>query len=354
MRVLIFPADNAGCGYYRLMFAAEHLKSLGHDIIIKWPDKDAVFEVYMEGDTPTDFVLPEKDVDVIVMQRISHELHVKVLPLMRSRGIATVIDMDDNLSAIHRDNVAYWNYHPRNIKTPFSWKHSEQVCREATMVTVSTQSLLSKYAAHGRGMVIDNYIPERYLDVMPMQEDEDPIFGWAGTVQSHPADLQVCGKAIQTLMDQGHRFRIVGPGKQAKENLRLNQEPESTGVVSLFNWPNAIAELSVGMAPLEMSTFNTSKSRLKPLEFNSVGVPYVISPRQEYRKYHKDSGAGLMADTPKEWISCISQLMTNESMRKELSEQGRAFAATQTVEEHSWRWLEAWTRAHDIAQGRGK
>lgn len=347
MRILIYPADIAGCGYYRLIFVALHLKSLGHDIIIEWPNKTNGFEVSLREDTPIDFKLPYEDVDVIVMQRVSHKWHPEVLDLMRLRGIATVIDMDDDLSSIHRDNAAYWNFHPRNIKTPFSWKQTEQVCRRATYVTVSTKNLMNVYAKHGRGQVLDNYIPERYLDVMSVK-DSSPVFGWAGTVQSHPVDLQVCGRAIQELVDNGHRFRVIGPGNKVRTNLKLNSDPESTGVVKLVDWPHEISKLNVGMAPLEMSRFNTSKSRLKPLEFNSVGVPYVASPREEYRRYHRESGGGLLAETPKEWVKCISELMTNETLCKELGEQGRSFATTQTIEQNSWRWLEAWARAYEL------
>lgn len=258
MKVLVYPADTGGCGYYRLLFAATHLKSLGHDIQIEWPGKETGFEVYLEDEAPIDFKLPYEDVDVIVMQRISHVWHTTVVPLMQSKGIAVVVDMDDDLSNIHRDNAAYWNYHPRNIRTPFSWKYTEQVCRSAAMVTVSTKSLLKKYAGHGRGAVIDNYIPEHYLDIVPVREHE-PVFGWAGTVQSHPADLQVCGPAVRTLINQGHRFKIIGPGHKVKEYLRLEQEPEATGVVLLANWASAVAQLDVGMVPLEPSAFNTSK-----------------------------------------------------------------------------------------------
>ena len=87
---------------------------------------------------------------------------------------------------------------------------------------------------------------------------------------------------------------------------------------------------------------------MKPLEYNSVGVPYVASPREEYRWYHKQAQGGVLADQAKDWVKAIKQLLTEESYRKELSEQGRAFAATQTIEENSWRFWEAWSTAYDI------
>lgn len=347
MRVMVYPADMAGCGYYRLIYAARHLQSLGHDIVVAGGGEDEGFLIHWVGNKIVDFEFPQGDFDVLVMQRISHKFHLQALPLIRSRGIATVIDMDDDLSSIHPTHSAYWNYHSKST-SPFSWKNVEQVCRDATYVTVSTHNLMGIYAKHGRGQVIDNYVPEHYLDIIPVKEGP-PVFGWGGAVPSHPVDLKVMGTAIPTLVDQGHRFRVVGPPDQVKEQLRLKEMPECTGAIPMQQWALNLAPLDVGLAPLEMSRFNTSKSRLKPLEYNAVGVPYVASPRQEYRKYHKESrGGGLLAETPKEWVASVNRLMTDESLRKELGERGRRFAETQTIERNSWRWLEAWTKAYEI------
>lgn len=344
MKVLVLPADPHACGHYRLIWAAQHLKAQGHDVDINWPSKDSGFLVHFVGDELTDFELPE-GTDVVVLQRVSHLWHLQVIPLMRKKGIAVVIDMDDNLTCIHPKNSAYWNYHKKS-NTPFSWKNAEFACQDATYVTVSTTNLLKVYAKHGRGMAIDNYVPERYLSIEPEREGA-PAFGWAGTVMSHPSDLQVVGKAADDLMKAGYRFKIVGPDYAVKEQFRLSTMPEVTGTIPMENWAQATSQLSVAMAPLEASLFNQGKSRLKILEANSVGVPYVASPRNEYRRFHKESGGGLLADTPKEWRTCIKRLMDDETLRKELGEQGRAYCATQTIEQHAWRWLEAWTNAYE-------
>lgn len=346
MRVLVVPADVGGCGYYRLIFAAEYLRSQGHDVDIQYPGTSAGFNVHFLENEMVEFELPD-GVDVLVMQRISHEWHIQAIPLLRRKGIATVIDMDDDLSAIHRNNVAYWNYSPKNIQTPFSHKNAQVVCRSATYVTVSTPYLLSVYASSNPGQILRNYVPERYLDIDGPALDV-PTFGWAGTVQSHPEDLAVCGNAIPNLIGKGHKFKVVGPGAGVAKKLGLSETPEATGPVPLYEYPTAISALTVGIAPLEASAFNRCKSHLKPLEYNAVGVPYVISPREEYRWYHRQANGGFLADSGKEWVKHVDTLMTNETLRKELAEQGRAFAATQTIEKNAWRFWEAWSTAYDI------
>jgi glycosyltransferase involved in cell wall biosynthesis len=289
--------------------------------------------------------------DVLVMQRLSHNWHGRVVEILRSKGVAMVIDMDDDLSCIHPDNKAFVNYHPRNPKTPYSWKNVEQACKAATMVTVSTKQLMGVYARHGRGHVIDNYVPERYLQI---KADQDKVFGWPGTTDSHPNDLQVTGGAVRELVDAGYEFRVIGPVTQAKGALRLKEQPPHTGVVQLADWASEIAKLQVTLAPLATTPFNSSKSRLKALEAAAVGVPWVGSPRTEYRRFHKESGSGLLVENRKEWFKAVKQLMDDASMRQDLGEKGRAYVQDQTVEKNSWRLWDAWTRAFEIQRKGGK
>ena len=358
------PADTAGCGYYRLLWAAEYLQALGHDIYIEYPkpkmekgDKETGLEVHFQGNHLSDpdakiiDVKVPHDADVLVMQRLSHEWHPRVIEILRSKGVAMVIDMDDDLSNIHPDNKAYVSYHPRNPNTPFSWKNCEASCKAATLITVSTKQLLSVYAKHGRGHVIDNYVPERYLRVYANQ---DKVFGWPGTTDSHPNDLQVTGGVVQELIKEGYGFRVIGPVSQAHRALRLTELPHHTGIVQIVNWASEIAKLQVMLAPLAPTAFNTGKSRLKLIEAASVGVPWIGSPRAEYRRFHKESGSGILVDTRKDWYKGIKQLMDDEALRTDLGSKGREYMKTQTIEKNAWRLWEAWERAYNIQRHGGK
>lgn len=346
MKVLILPADVYGCGYYRLMWAAEHLQKLGHDIEVQRPkSEDSGLQIKLMGDTPIDVEVPD-GADVIVMQRVSHRWHAEVIALLRAKGCAVVIDMDDDLTCIDRDNVAYITYHPKS-PTPYSWKNAELACKNATLVTVSTQNLTEVYG-YGHNHVIDNYVPERFLQP---GSAPDEVWGWPGTTMSHPRDLQAMGRAGKDLADEGYKVRVIGPPSQVKKNLRLSRDPEYTGIIPIDSWVESIATLSVVVAPLANDRFNRSKSRLKLLEASAAGRPWVASPRTEYRRYHRESEAGLLADTSKDWYKCVKQLMDDESLRKELGERGQEYVRTQTIEANSWRFLEAWTRAYDLQRG---
>ena len=197
--------------------------------------------------------------------------------------------------------------------------------------------------------MLDNCVPEAYLS---FPKPESGAFGWAGTTKSHPNDLQVTGNAVQRLIDDGLRFQVVGGPSSVKQALRLRNDPECTGSVELTEWAKRIGEkLDVGMVPLAPTSFNTSKSRLKGIEYMAVGVPWVGSPREEYRRLHRESGCGLLADTPKEWINKLKLLMTDDILRKEQAEMGREFMKKHTYQAQAWRWAEAWATALEIERG---
>jgi glycosyltransferase involved in cell wall biosynthesis len=341
VHVLVYPADQAGCGKYRLIWIAEALQAQGHDITIMWPSERAGISggVLPDG---TCAAVEAPEADVIVMQRLSFRPIATAVPLLRAKGIAVVVDMDDDLSAIHPKHSAYLKYQP-GTGGMHTWENAAYACRMATMVTTSTPALQKVYASHGRGAVLRNCVPARYLDVPRVDSD---VIGWPGSVPSHPNDLQQVGNAVRRLVSQGHKFKGVGPVYGLRQALDLDAIPDATGNVSLDEWPNAVGSLGVGMVPLEDSPFNASKSFLKGLELAATGVPFVASPRDEYRHLHK-LGTGILAAKPQHWYSALRSLATNPALRQEMSEAGRAVAAERTIEANAWRWLEVWKTAYD-------
>jgi len=294
----------------------------------------------------TSIQVPE-DADVLVIQRPAHPHQPDMIRIMRSNGIAVVIDMDDDMSCIHPDNVAFHMYRHRS-QTPFSWRFAALSCKEATFVTTSTKALQRTYAPHGRGAVLDNYVPEAYLSFERTQQEE-PTFGWAGSTHSHPNDLQVAAGGVQRLLADQHPFRVVGGKSAVRTALRLKSEPNFTGTVSLTDWAQTIANsYDVGILPLAPSSFNTAKSRLKAIEHMAVGVPWVASPREEYRRVCSESGVGFLADNPKEWYQKVKLLLTDQVLAKEQAEAGKIWMQNQTYQAQAWRWIEAWERAYEL------
>lgn len=350
MKVVVYPADRHGCGHLRMIWPGEHCAAAGHDVRVVAQDQRAV-RLVMERDTVRDVLVD--NVDVVVLQRVTHAYMAQAVAVLRSKGVAVVVDVDDDLSSIHPSNPAWAMHHPGNEGRRMangqinrhSWRNLAHACRDATLVTVSTPALLDVYARHGRGAVLPNYLPDHYFG---LPRRDSAAIGWPGSFHSHPNDPGVVGGALARLVEEGAEFVMRGDSAGAGAAFGLPVDPPG-GAVPIGQWPAAVASLGVGIAPLADTRFNAAKSWLKPLEMSACGVPWVASPRAEYARLHA-MGAGLLADRPRAWYRELKRLRESPAMRQELSEAGRAVAEQLRLSQHAWRWMEAWTKAYEVQQ----
>lgn len=349
MKVVAYPGDRFGCGHFRMIWVGELLAAAGHDVhVVRAEDRQV--RLVMDGDTVKDVLV---DADVVVLQRVTHAYMAQAVSVLRAKGVAVVVDVDDDLTSIHPANPAWAAHHPSNAgrRGPggrvnrHSWRHLNAACRAATLVTVSTPALLPIYASHGRGQVLPNYLPDMYYGLPRTDSD---VIGWPGSYHSHPNDPEVVGGAVARLVDEGARFVMRGDPTGAGTAFGLAADPPG-GAVSVTEWPKAVASLGIGIAPLADTKFNMSKSHLKILEMSACGVPWVASPRAEYRRLHK-MGAGVLAERPRTWYRELKRLRESAGLRAELSEAGRQVADRMRLADNAWRWHEAWSRAHEIQQ----
>lgn len=360
MKIVVYPADDTGCGQFRMIKPTEALIRQGHEVDLRPPNqRDIKLKINGDQRDPAAYVEDVLDIaaDVVVLQRITHRFMAQAIPIMRSKGIAVVVDIDDDLSCVHPRNPAYDGYHPKNEwrisretgrLNRCTWQNLATACREATLVTASTPALLERYAAHGRGQVIYNHLPDHYFGVD--HQDSDQI-GWPAYLFSHPDDPAVLGGAVARLCADPAAFRVIGDPTGCGEAFGLATDPSGHDHVDTEGWPAAVAKLGIGIAPLADTKFNRAKSWLKPLELSALGVPWVGSPRAEYERLHR-KGCGVLADTPRRWYRELKRLQDSPALRAERAEAGRQVAAGLRLEPNAWRWFEAWARALDVQHGR--
>lgn len=347
----MYMGDPWACGHYRMMWPGlAAAKEAGCDVEVVEPD---VRRVAMTMDPRSGRVLGEsfpQDADVIVWQRPSLVYLQQIIPMLQARGVAVVIDMDDDLTKIDPRNPAHRGYRPtvwhpgakRFVPNPHNFNNATQACRLANLVTVTTPALAQRYGGKGHARVIPNYVPAAYLQV---ERRDSEVVGWGGVVHSHPDDLQAVGASLARLTrGEGVKFVTVGDKVGVARALGLGADPGGPGNVDFKDWAPNLACLGIGIAPLARTRFNEAKSRLKPLEYAAVGVPAVASPLPDYAAFAGEGGC-LLADKPREWERILRRLVGDRAARDEQSHRGREAAAANTYEGHGWRWAEAWADA---------
>lgn len=350
MKVRVHPADEWGCGHYRIIWPAQALRAQGHDVDIVPPGADPGLAGTVIGSRVMDLhIAPHAEADVYVFQRPTHVLHLQLVQLLRAAGRTVVVDMDDDLTCISPKNAVFHMLNP--AQSPHNnWRHATEACAAASLVTVSTVELQRRYG-FARSRILRNCIPKAMLAVRG-DPNAEPIWGWAGALGSHADDLPLLGAAVAALRRTGVGFMVVGPQEGTGRALGLSEDPPATGPVPIDQWAASIARLRVGAAPLGDTRFNRAKSWLKPLEYAAVGVPWVGSNLAEYRELAQLGAGQLVGQRARDWTAAVRRLMTDDAAWVEASQRCRAVAARVTIEEHAWRWWETWEAARQLDLGR--
>lgn len=342
----VYPADDGGCGRYRLRYPGDAARTAGADVTVHPPGTPLGNITIARRGTDSIAVRVDDlpDADVVVLQRVTGADTVAAVPYLQAHGIAVVVDVDDDLTSLPKGHPYRVGSSP--VRDPVrNRRWVSEACRLADLVTVSTPRLAEVYGRHGRTRVLPNCVPAAFLEVAKPATNDPVRIGWTGSTITHIGDLDVCGDGVaRALRASGARFRAVGTGVGVREQLHLGDDPEATGWVPIDDYPAAYATLDVAVVPLAPNPFNEAKSWLKGMEAAALGVPFVASPTAPYRALHAE-GAGWLAEHPDDWAVHLTLLALEPDARAEQAAAGRTVAARWTYERHAEHWVDAWTEA---------
>lgn len=345
MRVKVVPADKGGCALYRCELPTEALRD-EVDVGLNFKVKP-VFEDTPAG--PRRVGLMPLGFDVAVFARPLERTRVELMEQVREYGVATVVEIDDDMKSVPRDN-AVWSRLQPHLHDDMNWRWLERAARNADHVTVTTPALAERYGSHGRVSVIPNYVPDWYLDV-DTPRNERLTVGWAGFVGTHPHDLKVLRGITDVLRRHDAEFVQIGCNNAQKVLGIPDEHFRHIPSVPLKDYPATIAQFDVGLAPLEFSSFNQAKSWLKPLEYSAVGVPWIASATRPYLDFREQAGVGATVRNFAEWEKELDRLLGDESLRREQAARGRQVVDEKfTVSGNRHRWRQAWEQAYEHRQ----
>lgn len=346
-RVLIWPAGgiNDATTAYRLRFPALALAAQGCDVEISTTGPTVAWDREWSGDTaPLEAkvlgLAAKPDADVVVIQRPGRAHWSELIPHLQDAGVRVVCDLDDDFDAIPSGNIARSHYDPKvNPRHNRDW--IRQAADLADLVTVSTAPLAGRYGRHGRITVLPNLVPEAYLRI---QGDKQPgTVGWSGSVDTHPGDLETVGTAVADTLTahDGWRVHVIGTGKGVAKRLRVAEVTSTASWLPFGEYAAALAELEVGIVPLNLNRFAAAKSCLKMIEMAAVGVPVVAAPIPDNQRMHA-YGIGLLASGPSDWRKHLDALVGSEDYRAEVAGRSREAMAAHTFEQWCEIWWAAW------------
>jgi glycosyltransferase involved in cell wall biosynthesis len=244
--------------------------------------------------------------DLVVMQRIMSPMQVRLIQAFQDLGIAVVVDVDDAVWRIEPDNSASkrWN---QVVGGKRRFEHLDAACALADLVTVSTPALAPRYGNHDRVRVIRNGLPGHAYAKKAGPLDRPVRIGWAGSLSSHPNDLQIMGSAVADVIRHNDdvTLHIVGDMEPVADLLGVpHDRATGTGWLPIDQYHEALREIDVMFVPLKDTYFNRAKSALKVQEAAAAGCVVVASATPENRRLFERGeymGGMLEADDDQHW-----------------------------------------------------
>lgn len=378
-----------GTLYYRFRLPAAWLRRAGHDVIVGTLYRHSG-ELCVRPWDPGKRTLSEKvygGLDLVVLQRYMNDRLADDIREAQKGGQVVASDLDDWFDGLPRSNQAYYLTHPNPVtraegklrstlgRKPTAGEVGAHLreclgCQEATQnnrdhfrrvlaasdaVICSTPFLVDRMSELGAPAILRrNALDIRRFEFQEPRGREDGLEAlWYGALGFRAAgDLDILRKVIGPWLRSDPKARFV-QGGASKDRARLVSTLElravadrviSRGMVPIEELPSLLADVDVGLVPLEDHPFNHAKSALKGMELAARGVPYVASPLPEYEWF----GQGIFARSRAEWLDALDRLR-DPMLRRILAEQGRARAEEVSMEQVGPDWVADY---EDIAKRR--
>jgi len=300
------PGEKTATSDYRIHIPRKYLQQAGHTIHLRL----ATWQINGLGQFRDDIDWTEPVPEVVLIER---NLTVERVEKLRLAGAKRIIcTFDDHYGAMPEIVSAkrYWKQNYPNFLKALSL---------VDLSVVPSHELVRYFGNYGKVQFLGNFLdgdcwPEGAASL------DSKVIGWGGS-SGHAQtwqNLEISrgiGRALVGLPE--HRLVIYNDYLQS-----LIQAPhDSRPWVSYEAWPQEVSKFGTGIAPLS-GQYDRYRSHLKVLEYARTGVPWVATLNYAY--YHKPKG-GLLIDNDG-WKKALRRICTENSLRRELREEGLAWA----------------------------
>jgi glycosyltransferase involved in cell wall biosynthesis len=233
-------------------------------------------------------------------------------------------------------------------------------CRHADGILVSTEYLRERLQRLNQHIfVLPNTLDERLFsdqgERLPVERKpgERLTIGFMGTF-THDSDLMMALQALRTVLRRhldAVQLQLVG-GMANPGLLRLfhglpiqvlNPSPADATYPNFIPWMQKNFHWDIGIAPLENTTFNRSKSDIKFLDYSALGIPGIYSQVPSYSGTVRQLETGYLTEnTPAAWVEALETMISDQTLRTRLARQAQDYVFSQRTLQHcAHLWREA-------------
>ncbi len=261
-----------------------------------------------------------KRYDIIFIHREVKPMGLPILEwLICKLAKKVVYDFDD---AIWLKNYSESNKAVSSLKR---YSNVKKLCQWANVVSCGND-YLADYARQWNKHVVINPTTidtEHYHNQIAKHNNPKPIVGWTGS-HSTIRYLYAVYPVIEAL-EKTHdfEFRVISdlPPKTGPKSLNFIKWSKQDEI-------DTLAQLDIGIMPLEDDQWAKGKCGFKALQYMGLGIPAVTSPVGVNNKIIDHGKNGFLSNTPEEWHAAIETLLTDRDTLLKMGQNAR-----KTIEE---------------------
>jgi glycosyltransferase involved in cell wall biosynthesis len=215
----------------------------------------------------------------------------------------------------------------------------------ADLVTVTTEPLAAVMRKLNPDVaVLPNAIPG-WACSLPREARDRPRAGWSGGA-SHGVDIGIIAGPARRFLRRfpGWDLQLNGtdyrPTFQVADDsvffvpwIQVNKEPEAF---------YSSIDFDIGLCPLWPTTFSSSKSGIKAIEYGARGIPVIASDCPAYRAVITHVVDGFLVRHDHEWLKYMSELAADNELRFKMGEAARDMARRHLIEDRWTSWRDAY------------
>jgi len=349
LKILVVPANDGGCAYYRAWNPFTKLASMFPDAVEIKFDKnplgiDTSSGVWQEGWEFENI----KWADIVFTQNISNwggNYTARIVGKSKEFGKFVHYDTDDLLTDLYEGHRLKQIYEEKGLvdTTKFVYNHSD-------LVTVTQRKFAKRIQQYCGGVLavvknaIDYDMESWNFTRQPPSRKRLVRIGWAGGIH-HEEDVKefagIPHFVNQRIGAKNVEWHFFGkpPVGEKKDEWQLDvwknyQNILLHGFKGEKNWfvhealPThaygvIFAHIDLAIAPLQMNDFNDSKSEIKVAECGRYKVPLIASNVGCYDETIINGKTGYLIDpkAPKsEWVKILCRVIRDKKHRESLGE----------------------------------
>lgn len=145
-----------------------------------------------------------------------------------------------------------------------------------------------------------------------------PIIVWIGSPSTAQYLLDLAEPLAKLAKQTPFLLRVIGGGQFVMPGVNVEVR-----AWSLETEVANILECDVGVMPLRDTPWEQGKCAYKLIQYMACGLPTVSSPIGANKDVVLEGQSGFHADSPRAWFEALADLLSDESLRKQMGQAGR-------------------------------